>query len=61
MGVAKTDWRDCKSLEAWRNMLQKHQPPAAEGLLTSISKHEPRFLSVVANFNVFYKKEDFLG
>lgn len=61
MGVAKTDWRDYKSLETWRNMLQKHQPPAAQGLLTSISKHEPQFLNVVANFNVFYKKEDFLG
>lgn len=42
-------------------MLQKHQPPAAQGLLTYISKHEPWFLNIVATSNVFYKKEDFLG
>lgn len=41
-------------------MLQKHQPPAAQGLPTYISKHEPQFLNIVATFNVFYKKEDFL-
>lgn len=60
VGVAKADWRDCKSLETWRNMLQKYQNPAAHRLLTYISRHEPWFLNIVVSLNVFYRKENFL-
>lgn len=61
VGVAEADWRDCKSLETWRNMLQKYQNPAAHRLLTRISRHEPWFLNIVVSLNVFYENENFLG
>lgn len=61
MGVAKAARRHCKSLETWRNMLQKYQNPAAHRLLTYVSRHEPWFLNIVVSSNVFDEKENFLG
>lgn len=61
VGAAKAARRHCKSLETWRNMLQKYQNPAAHRLLTYISRHEPWFLNIVVSLNVFYEKGTFLG